>query len=190
MSCLAFASSTAHEHRAGITEHLSVEYLFYHSVERMPGKNPSAGTTMDAAAAALSDEGQPVEAAWPYNLVPVIPWSLPAVKASLHKRRMSVGALTFDEIVKVLDGGQTVVCGLIMTQAFYQPDAIGRIPDQSPDAERGGHAVLAVGYGVQRDGTESLLIRNSWGAAWGVGGYGWLSRAYIARQLCETATLA
>ncbi len=190
MSCLAFASSTAHEHRAGITEHLSVEYLFYHSVERMPGKNPSAGTTMHAAAGALWDEGQPVETAWPYNLLPVVPWNQPALKTPLYKRRMSVGALTFDEIVKVLDGGQTVVCGLIMTQAFYQPDTIGRIPDQSPDPERGGHAVLAVGHGVQRDGIECLLIRNSWGTAWGVGGYGWLSRAYIARQLRETATLA
>ncbi len=64
-SCLAFATSTAHEHKAGIAEHLSVEYLFYCSVERTPGKNPTDGTTMAAAAGALADEGQPIEAAWP-----------------------------------------------------------------------------------------------------------------------------
>jgi len=33
-SCLAFASSTAHEHHARPSEHLSVEFLFYHAVAR------------------------------------------------------------------------------------------------------------------------------------------------------------
>lgn len=189
-SCLAFASSTAHEHRAGITEHLCVEYLFYHAVERTPGKNPSVGTTMEAAALALADEGQPVETAWPYSPVPVAPWAPPAITTPLHKRRMLVGALAFDDVAKVLDGGHSVVIGVIITDAFYRPDALGRIPDLSPDTERGGHAVLAVGHGVQADGTTMLLIRNSWGASWGLGGYAWLSRAYVTRQLRQTATLA
>jgi C1A family cysteine protease len=188
---LAFASSTAHEYRAGIAEHLSVEYLFYHAVERTPGKNPSVGTTMDAAASALADEGQPVETAWPYSpVVPVTPWTPPAITTPLHKRRMSVGALAFDDITKVLDGGHPVILGVIITDAFYRPDALGRIPDASPDTERGGHAVLAIGHGVQADETAMLLIRNSWGATWGLGGYAWLSRAYIARQLRQIATLA
>jgi C1A family cysteine protease len=186
---LAFASSTAHEHRAGITEHLSVEYLFYHAVERTPGKDPFGGTSMDAAADALADEGQPVEAEWPYNPVQTTPWTLPPITARLHKRGMVLDKFAFDDITAVLDVGQLVVLGLVMTDAFYRPDALGRVPDVNPDTERGGHAVLAVGHGAHADGTSMLLIRNSWGAGWGLRGYAWLSRSYIARQLHETATL-
>lgn len=102
---------------------------------------------------------------------------------------MLVGALAFDDITKVLNGGHLIVLGVIITDAFYRPDARGRIADLSPDTERGGHAVLAVGHGVQVDGAAMLLIRNSWGAAWGLGGYAWLSRAYVTRQLRQTATL-
>lgn len=188
-SCLAFATSTAHEHERGIAEHLSVEYLFYHSVGRTPGKDPEAGTTMVAAASALADEGQPVERAWPYNSMQITPWTPPAITTVLHKRHMTLGCLGFDDITGTLDGGHLVVLGVIITDAFYQTDALGRVADLTPDIERGGHAVLAVGHGTHVDGTAMLLIRNSWGVTWGVGGYGWLSRTYVTRQLCETAVL-
>jgi C1A family cysteine protease len=144
---------------------------------------------MAAAASALADEGQPVETAWPYNAVQATPWTPPSIPATLHKRRMLVGSLAFDDITAVLDGGHLVVLGVIITDAFYRPDALGRVPEVSPDIERGGHAVLAVGHGTEADGTPMLLIRNSWGTTWGLGGYAWLSRGYIARQLRETATL-
>jgi hypothetical protein len=117
-SCLAFATSAAHEHKAGIAEHLSVEYLFYHSVERTPGKNPAAGTTMTAVAGALADEGQPVEAAWPYSSVHLTPWAPPAITTILHKRCMVPSSLGFDAITAVLDTGHLVVLGVIITDAF------------------------------------------------------------------------
>jgi len=40
----------------------------------------------------------------------------------------------------------------------------------------GGHCILAVGYD---DARQVFLIRNSWGAAWGVGGYGTIPYAYL-----------
>lgn len=189
-SCLAFASSTAHEHRVAPTEHLSVEYLYFHAVARTPGKQPNGGTTMQAAAAALAEEGQPVESAWPYSPVAVTPWQPPAISVPLHKANMQPGAFDFDEIATALDQGQPVVLGLVVTDAFYRPDAHGRIAVVTPDSERGGHAVLAVGHGMHNAGESALLIRNSWGSSWGLGGYGWLPRSYVDRQLRETALLS
>lgn len=189
-SCLAFASSTANEHRAATGEHLSVEYLFYHAVARMPGKNPAAGSTMAAAAEALAAEGQPVETAWPYTVDQITPWTPPTIPSTLHKATMTLSKLGFDGVVASLDLGAPVILGLVITDAFFRPNADGCVPDKVPDTERGGHAVLAVGYGVDAGSTPALLIRNSWGDGWGVSGHAWLPRAYVERQLHETAVLA
>ncbi|KAL9259907.1 Senescence-specific cysteine protease SAG39-like protein, partial [Drosera capensis] len=50
------------------------------------------------------------------------------------------------------------------------------------------HLVTAVGYGVARDGTPVWLIKNSWGTAWGQGGYLLLQRNINdARGRCGVA---
>jgi C1A family cysteine protease len=103
---------------------------------------------------------------------------------------MLLGKLGVDGIVAALDKGSPVILGLVITDAFYRPDAAGLIADENPDIERAGHAVLAVGHGIGPAAEPALLIRNSWGQAWGLGGYAWLLRSYVARQLHETAMLA
>ena len=63
----------------------------------------------------------------------------------------------------------------------------GDIPFPQPgDAVKGGHAVVAVGYDDARnigDDEGALLIRNSWGVAWGEKGYGWLPYRYVVEQV-------
>ena len=188
-SCLAFASSTAHEHQAAPGEHLSVEYLFFHAVERTPGKNPGAGTTMLATAEALAQAGQPLETVWPYTPHQVTPWSPPALTTAPLTTTMTPGKLALADLIVALDSGTPVVLGLIITDAFYLPDGNGLVPDHDPDPERGGHAVLAVGHGYDLTGGPAVLIRNSWGSGWGLAGNAWLSGAYLARQLHEAAIL-
>jgi len=43
----------------------------------------------------------------------------------------------------------------------------------------GGHAVVAVGYD---DAKAAFLVRNSWGAGWGLGGYFWLPYDYVTNN--------
>lgn len=188
-SCLAFASSGAHEHQVAHGEHLCVEFLFFHAVARTPGQSPAAGTTLAATTAALSEDGQPVETAWPYTDDQLTPWAVPTITSAIHKTTMISGKLGFDGVVDALDNGAPVILGLVITDAFFRPNAAGQVLDRAPDIERGGHAVLAVGHGADSAGSPALLVRNSWGDAWGIGGHAWLPRAYVNRQLYETAIL-
>lgn len=186
-ACLPFASSCAHEHQRTADVHLSVEYLFFHAIARASG-NPLIGTTMSATAVALAEDGQPLEAEWPYALVQPDPWSPPTLKGEAWKTTLVPNQLTFDDLISHLDKGAPIVLGLVITDAFFDPDDDGVVPDLTPDIERAGHAVLAVGHGMH-GGEPAILVRNSWGEAWGLQGYAWLTRTYIDRQLRETATL-
>ncbi|MCJ2134043.1 C1 family peptidase [Methylobacterium sp. J-026] len=190
-SCLAFATSTAHEHLGRHAEALSVEYLYFHAVARTAGANPDAGSTMDAAAAALNEEGQPFEAAWTYQPAQLYSpiWVPPPNVGVLHRAKMSIEAPEIDEICQALDAGSTTILGLVITDAFWAPDAAGIVPVRDPDIERGGHAVLAVGYGCDRAGARLVLIRNSWGDRWGLNGHAWLTEPYLIRQVHQTAIL-
>lgn len=56
----------------------------------------------------------------------------------------------------------------------------GRLDVYQPDTARGGHAVTLVGYTADR-----FVVRNSWGTAWGDGGFGYASFDYAAGAFTE-----
>ncbi|KDA01278.1 C1 family peptidase [Hyphomonas oceanitis] len=176
---------------AAASEDLSIEYLFYHSVQQMPAANPDEGTTFDSTASALLSEGQPVDHVWPYADTQAygVDWAPPVHSAPVYKANFEPIPPDFDAIASQFLTGRTVVMGLIITDAFYRCDHSGMLPSLAPDTERGGHAVL--GVGSASDGTDHfILIRNSWGAGWGMSGHAWLSRAYIELHLIEARIVA
>jgi C1A family cysteine protease len=101
-----------------------------------------------------------------------------------------------------LAAGFPCMFGFTVHASIYNPFNVqqGHIPYPGklsydlaqPDEVIGGHAVVAVGYHdykkIRRSNgrdysTGALLIRNSWGSQWGLGGYGWLPYDYVVNGL-------
>ena len=189
-SCLAFATTSAHEQARASLEPLSVEHLFYHAVQRMPGANPMAGTSVKETREALLVDGQPCERAWPYlKRQPLAKdWVPPAHGLPCYSSELVRIDPTLRNLRDRLNAGHAVIAGLVITDNFYRVGSDGHLPNLAPDTERTGHAVLAVGHGMQ--GNECfVLVRNSWGPGWGMSGHAWLTEHYLETQMVECAVI-
>lgn len=186
-SCLACAATDAHTHGHALSESLSAEFLFYQAGQRMPRGDVSAGLTFDAVDNALQAEGQPLEAEWPYQSVTPTPWTPPSVTRRWYGELTDLRAAVAG-IEATLSGGTPVVIGLRLTSEFL---AFVRRPYIIPSTGRGfgGHAVLAVGLGHEKANGTLILIRNSWGEAWGAKGHAWLAQRYLDDKLIGYRTL-
>jgi C1A family cysteine protease len=79
-----------------------------------------------------------------------------------------------------LAAGYPFVFGFTVYEGFESDEVAHTGVAQMPGADEtalGGHAVVAAGYD---DGSQRFLLRNSWGASWGMGGYFTLPYAYLS----------
>lgn len=77
-----------------------------------------------------------------------------------------------------------------LSPSFYAPTVDGIVDPahgEAPDLAL-RHAIIAVGHGAI-NGSPAILIRNSWGAAWGINGYAWLTERFLTPRLFATASL-
>lgn len=141
-----------------------------------------AGAEIRSAIKAAMKFGYPPEDVWPYRISRFASKPTPkAFRAAESERIRKYERVSRDlrHFRKLLNDGYPVAIGFSVYESVYQAkvDRTGRIPmPKRKEKLEGGHAVLVVGYD---DGLESLIIRNSWGTAWGEGGYGYLPYGFI-----------
>ncbi len=130
----------------------------------------------------LRNDGVCPETLWPYRVRRYAePPPPPCYAAAAGHRVLSYHRVRgLAEMRRCLAEGYPFVFGLTTYAAFEGPRVArtGRVDlPQRGEAEKGGHSVCAVGYD---DRTRRFLVRNSWGADWGRGGYFTLPYEYAA----------
>lgn len=185
-TCLAFALSAAHEagRAAGVpnTLHYSEEVLYW-GAKQIDG-DTEEGSTYDSGDGALQRWGQPDAPLWPYD--PLRDATAPGYRpppAAIDPRHCRTAQLeylgdTVDDIRQELAVGGAVALAMTIYDTFYLPQQGTVAVPAAGAADLGGHAVLVVGYDDAHAGG-SLLIRNSWGDAWGDLGHAYVPYAYF-----------
>lgn len=189
-TCLAFAASDGHAAlRDGWTP-LSCEYVYFHA-QRRGRRAPDQGATLSTMLDALRLDGQPAESGWPYlGIVTGDGWVPPAITGPCFGRKGGAAELDIAAILASLDAERPVMLLSSLSTSFFQPSSEGIVDpanDEVPDPSL-RHAILAVGHGLA-EGQSAILVRNSWGAGWGVDGHGWLTEQFLKPRLFATVIL-
>jgi C1A family cysteine protease len=166
--------------------------LFVHYVaSRMEG---AANTSLRIALKAAVRFGIPPEKYWPYEAERIA--REPDAFAYSFQRdyttiryvrldsRVSTGQDVLNRVRFFLSAGFAIAFGFPVSSAVSDH---GEIPyPVNADSMLGGQAAIAIGFDDRlriRSDKGALLLRNSWGKAWGDGGYGWIPYTYVRERL-------
>jgi hypothetical protein len=190
-TCIAFALSDAHSAARGIIEPMSAEHLYYHAIQRSPGRHPSDGVGLAQACEALHLDGQSMENIWPYLATlpnEVAKWVPPPGTHPLFRRETQVVTSALTDVIAQLNLGNPVILILLLGKRFYEP-VNGLVTAGPDDTDTAYHAVIAVGHGHSNGGDICILIRNSWGSGWALKGYSWVTASYLQVRLKHVVSM-
>lgn len=155
------------------------------------------GTTLAAVTDVLGRTGQPSDADWPFNAGLGVgtekppfgcappPWRI-ANSRQLVLARDGVEDLLEDQLAL----GLPIVVVLEITDEFEIPDPNGYVVTPQLNSPVGDyHAALVVGAHTDTLRGRLLLVRNSWGVGWGLGGYCWLPIDYLVSFAVQAAVV-
>lgn len=183
-TCLAFALSDLHRHKHKKTEILSPEYLYRAAAALTAGWQPMRGLPVASGLAAVSSPGQPEEKHCPYqpNEPAELPPRVPSATYPLYTAPGLQALVSVPKLVALLQAGTPVGLVLQLSIAFFSP-VNGVVAFPSPLAPTNAvHAVIAAGIGTEKSLGPCVLIRNSWGDAWGVNGNAWVPMTYVQQH--------
>lgn len=207
-SCTAHAGVGIVEYseRRAFSKHVDASRLFlYKTTRNLAELRGDTGAFIRSTMGALVLFGIPPEKYWPYTdsdpefdeEPSAFCYSFAENYKSIKYFRHDAPGISEEEILgsikKSLAAGVPAMFGFTVYSSTDQARENGRIPfPTGGDRILGGHAVVAVGYDdrIEIRNADSnmptigaLMIKNSWGEAWGDRGYGWLPYEFVLREL-------
>jgi len=211
-SCAVFAIVSALEFQnaelQGKVEKFSEEYLIWavrKSVQRIsqPGAPADSeyrdeGFSLSEVVAALRAYGIPLQSTMPNTFgrrIDAIEEPPPEIvqEARDHKRVFAHQVPGRDRVTLLNNIFQSLNCGVPVAVGIAWP--MGRVANgylsNQPAAPDRGHAVTLVGYKSDTGRPEDayFIFKNSWGPAWGQGGYGTVTYQYLNNHLYDAVLL-
>ncbi len=188
-SCTANAIGAAFEFdlaKQGLRDFMPSRLFIYFNERRIEGTiNCDSGAMIRDGIKTVSKQGVCTEKTWPYDITKFTDKPTQACYTEAAGNR----AQSYQRVPQVLNQmrgclahGFPFVFGFQVFESF-ESDAVaktGEVPlPGTGEQPLGGHAVLAVGY---NDATARFLVRNSWGADWGQGGYFTMPYTYLTER--------
>ena len=191
----------------GPDREVSPSVMFLYKIERnLLGQTGDSGAFLRTGMQALRAFGVPPDTVWPYlpNLLDAEPapfhYAYAANYKATHYFRLDEGGVADERLLAraraALAAGIPVMFGLALFSSFGDGE-LGEIPmPGTSDTKVALHALVAAGYDDEKTIARvdpatgrtqitggALRVRNSWGAEWGDGGYGWLPYDYVRAGL-------
>ncbi len=209
-SCTAHAAVGIVEYfqRRAFGKHIEGSRLFvYKATRNLMQVTGDTGAWLRNTMGALSLCGVPDEKYWPYtdaspafdneptSFTYAVADNYEALRYFCHDPLGAnvSGNAVLSNVKKYLAAGIPSMFGFWGFPSFNDCDVQGGIPYPcTGERAQWGHAIVAVGYddGKKIKNTRcnkttkgALLIRNSWGTAWGDQGYGWIPYDYVVSKL-------
>jgi len=206
-SCTANAGVAMVEYfeRRAFGKHVDASRLFlYKATRNMLHWTGDTGAFLRSTMGAMAIFGVPPEEYWPYieadyeKEPSAFCYAFAQNYQAISYYRLDPSGTTktnlLNQIKTNLAGGLPSMFGFTVYNSYTQAGTTGMLPYPTPGEKIvGGHAIVAMGYDDNMkiknanpgavETTGALLIRNSWGTAWGVAGYGWLPYEYVLKGL-------
>ena len=206
-SCTANAAVGMVEYfeRRAFGKHIDGSRLFlYKTTRNMLHSTGDTGAFLRSTMGALVLFGVPPEEYWPYVIEDfekepsAFCYAYAQNYQTINYYRLDPPGTTasnlLNQIKTNLSAGLPMMFGFTVYSSYTQSETTGKLPYPAAGEKIvGGHAIMAVGYDdnmkikntntCSAETTGALLIRNSWGAEWGMAGYGWLPYNYVLKGL-------
>jgi len=150
--------------------------FIYYNERKMEGSiDQDSGGALRDGMKSINTTGVCAESMWPYD----VSTFKTEPSAECYKAAQSAHTLKYRRVRQTEAAmkhalhteQQPVVFGFTVYSSFESEEVAktGRMPTpEADDKPMGGHAVLCVGFD---DAQQCFIVRNSWGAEWGMGGY-------------------